>query len=55
MLGHWPSESRAEGLSDDENIKILEPVSDFKSGVRTPLLDEIDNSPRDDKYSDIFK
>jgi len=37
---------------DDENIKILEPVSDFKSGVRTPLLDEIDNSPRDDKYSD---
>jgi len=37
---------------DDENIKILEPVSDCKSDVMTPLLDEIDNSPRDDKYSD---
>jgi len=37
---------------DDENIKILEPVSDRKSDVMTPLLDEIDNSPMDDKYSD---
>jgi len=37
---------------DDENIKILEPVSDRKSDVGTPLLDEIDSSPMDDKYSD---
>ena len=37
---------------DDENIKILEPVSDRKSDVVTPLLDEIDNSPMEDKYSD---
>jgi len=37
---------------DDENIKILEPVSDRKSDVVTPLLDEIDNSPIGDKYSD---
>jgi len=37
---------------DDENIKILEPVSDRKSDVVTPLLDEIDTSPMEDKYSD---
>lgn len=37
---------------DDENIKILEAVSDRKSDMMTPLLDEIDNSPRTDKYSD---
>jgi hypothetical protein len=33
---------------DDENIKILEPVSDRKNDVVTPLLDEIDHSPMED-------